>query len=161
MPSIHELLKSAFSVAKVLVFNEKGEVLILYRAAWLSGDPPAYYREHAADLPGGAVGDVEINEDERSAAAREVTEETGITVAPHDLKLIYADTTYGYSNERNSRVGLCYLLKLEHTPDIVISREHEKFAWRNASEISAQHELHGTWDAALRYVLAHHDIFKI
>jgi 8-oxo-dGTP pyrophosphatase MutT (NUDIX family) len=59
------------AVAKALIFNEDGEILILKRASHMKWNPDLW------DLPGG-----HLKEDEEIIAAlkREVKEETGLTI---------------------------------------------------------------------------------
>lgn len=64
-----------------VVYNDKGEVLLQQRG------PNSYLAGHW-DFPSGHV---EKAEDVRAAAARELLEETNLTVRPDDLQLMHID----------------------------------------------------------------------
>ncbi|HVV26196.1 MAG TPA: NUDIX hydrolase [Candidatus Saccharimonadales bacterium] len=132
-------------IAKVLLLDAAGSVLILRRSAThptLAGH---------SDLPGGLI---ESGEEPGEALAREILEETGLTVAVADLTLAYAGTE-AYEDE--SRVRLLYKCRLEQKkPAITLSWEHDQADWRPLSELpSIEETFHSFYHDALEYVQAH------
>lgn len=93
-------------VSKVLILD-KGRVLLLKRA-------PGTKRGSKWDFPGGHV---EPNEHGREAASRETMEETGLTLDPSSLDLIYS----------SGKSDFYVTDKWEGT--IELSDEHVGFAW--------------------------------
>lgn len=110
------------STAKTLVFNEKGQVLIL-RIGEHTLQPQKSYTD---DLPGGII---DVGESERDGAAREIEEETGIVVDAKSLRLVYADMNAYQGSKPVSISRLLYMIKLDHTPEVKISWEHESYRW--------------------------------
>ncbi|MDR0956100.1 MAG: NUDIX domain-containing protein [Candidatus Nomurabacteria bacterium] len=141
--------------AKVLLFNEKNQLLILRRSAWKSPRPqPAYYHAGRADIPGGAVGDEVPGEDERTAAVREIAEETGIEVRPSDLKLIYSETRPELDG--GAPIKLCYVCRLNKTQAVKLSYEHDSFCWTDPAAVldeAGALAIGRVWRAALKFYL--------
>jgi 8-oxo-dGTP diphosphatase len=134
-------------VAKTLVFNEEGKVLLLTRS---SSDE---HRPGGLDLPGGKVED---GEEILAGAVREANEESGLTLTPSDMHWIYADTVATYNTDAKSDVNLIrvtFAAKAE-SPSIVLSHEHEDYAWYTLEEAIKATE--GTrYPDILRYMIAH------
>lgn len=134
-------------VAKTLVYDADGNVLLLVR----SNDD--VYRAGKFDLPGGQVDD---GEEILVGAAREIQEETGLTVDPLSMQLVYAHTGTRFSVEANHEVNLVRLYFVVSKPDseIRLSHEHTDFRWFPLEEAITQtdHERH---QALMRYVLDH------
>jgi 8-oxo-dGTP pyrophosphatase MutT (NUDIX family) len=107
---------------KVLVCNDAGEYLVLYR----SETHPRY--PHDADLPGGVVGDEgHGGEDFITAAHREVEEETGLEVDATDYRMVdiwWHEVRSGKWRQRG--LAVC---NVAGRPKITISWEHENHEW--------------------------------
>jgi 8-oxo-dGTP pyrophosphatase MutT (NUDIX family) len=103
-------------VAKTLLVNPRGEVLILRRSATDTRRP------QEGDLPGGWVDE---GEHFVTAAVREVQEEAGIELAERDLQLVYT-----YTAMRDDR-NVCWLFFIAHTDqaEVKLSFEHDKANW--------------------------------
>jgi 8-oxo-dGTP diphosphatase len=104
------------AIAKVLLVNPKGEVLVLRRSA------TAPRRPLEMDLPGGWVDE---GEDFTAAAIRETEEEAGIQLAMTDLGLAYAHTA------RLDDHNTSWLSFIGHTTEteVKLSPEHDKAEW--------------------------------
>jgi len=113
------------SSAKILVFNTKGDVLVLYRSETHPWSP------HAPDLPGGIVNSHESFED---GIVRELQEETGLIVDPDKLEKLYEAEALEPHGITMHRVIFGVHLPDEH-PNVVLSWEHEKFEWRKLEDI--------------------------
>ncbi len=156
------MLVSKFGTSvKILIFNEKNELLILKRGEWKEN--PNFSRQ--PDIPGGCIDDEDDNG--RIAAAREIEEETGIKTDPRDLKLIFSNTrfvTYD-SDGGKSWTKLFYMLKLDHTPEIKISWEHESFEWRSLDSamknVDLSYGLGRSDGLVIPYVHEHREIFGV
>jgi len=135
------------SVAKLLLINEKGEILVLRRSEYLAHPE----KSHMPDLPGGIV---DPGESERTAVVRELKEEAGIIIDDDDVKLGYA-RTYFYENERKSVSKLLYVAHVDYTPDVVVSWEHEAFVWWNKDELQEKYPLREFYAEGLKYLLDH------
>ncbi len=151
-----------FTVANILVLNEKNQLLVLRRSEWKK-IPGTDYRpdlSRATDLPGGIVGD-DRSEDVTTGALRELFEETGIEASFDQARLAYAETSYREHGER-SQARLVYLLKLDDTPTVELSWEHESFEWLPIAELAGSNYLHSSVHRrAVDYVMAHPTIFNI
>lgn len=152
----------SYSKTANLVFNEYGQLLVLRRSEWKK-IPGQYYRpdlSHKPDLPGGLIGDEDELESERVGSARELAEETGIEIDDSALKLLYCDTRYK-PNENISETRLVYLLKLDYTPEITLSWEHESYEWLDPISVAEQCLLSGARHKALVYLIEHRNLFGI
>lgn len=132
-------------IAKALILDADGHMLVLRRSQThptLAGH---------ADLPGGLI---EPGEEPGSAVAREILEETGLTIAPVDLVLSYAETE---AHNDENRVRLLYIVRLkEKQPNIAISWEHEAADWLPVSELAhIETEFHSFYHDALHYIREH------
>jgi 8-oxo-dGTP pyrophosphatase MutT (NUDIX family) len=132
------------SVAKVLVFNEKGQLLLMHIGE--HSEKPE--RSHTPDLPGGMV---DPGESEHAAAVREVMEEAGITLDPDEMTLAYAKTE-AYSTENKSVSKLVYIVQLKNTPEVTVSWEHESYEWVEFSTVRTVYPLRSFHDEAIAYI---------
>ena len=117
-------------IAKVLVINEKNEVLVLTVGEY-SGRPDKSY---APDLPGGIV---DPGETVLDAAVRELYEETKIGVEPTSFELLYTSTGY-FPDEQKSVMKFLYLIHLNETPSITLSPEHVAYQWASLRTLSSE-----------------------
>lgn len=132
---------NVFTIVKVLVVNESGDVLLLRRG------PTAPRRAGEWDLPGGFV---EPGEDIQAAAIRETQEEAGLEI--NDLQLVYC-----FSEPDEARFGtgnwLTYTARVQSSA-VQLSFEHDEYVWVSPAELSARI----TYDRQKRmltYVLKH------
>jgi 8-oxo-dGTP pyrophosphatase MutT (NUDIX family) len=133
------------TVAKSLVINERGEVLILMRGH-------GHHRPNEPDLPGGGV---DQGEAELIGAIREIKEETGIVVDSHDMRLDYAKT-YLYEGRHISATKLLYTVHLKTSVDVALDgREHKGYEWCSAGELRQKYSFGEFYDEALSYMTDH------
>jgi 8-oxo-dGTP diphosphatase len=111
-------------VAKALLYNNRGEILILKRG----GTHPNF--PHHIDFPGG---EVESGEEEAAAVAREIDEETGLTVPTSSLQCVL---TKQIDDETKHLVYIGSIMNTD--PKIVLSWEHEAFKWLSPEELVGQ-----------------------
>ncbi len=102
-------------VAKTVVFNSEGSVLLLRRSGTDTRRP------HQWDLPGGEVDD---GEDFVQAIVREAREEAGINVVTNPRSLVFSETLVADLN-------VVFLIFVSTTSDdsVALSSEHEEFTW--------------------------------
>jgi 8-oxo-dGTP pyrophosphatase MutT (NUDIX family) len=134
------------SVAKVLVFNEKGQLLLMH----IGEHSERPERSHTPDLPGGMV---DPGESEHAAAIREVMEEAGIVLDPDEVTLAYAKTE-AYPTENKSVSKLIYIVQLKNTPEVTVSWEHESYEWVEFSTVQTDYQLRPFHEEAVAYVQA-------
>lgn len=115
------------SVAKALIINKNGEVLILTIGEYKSKPE----NSHKPDLPGGLV---DPGEYEREAVVREILEETGIKVEEASAMLVYSKTQF-YSDENKSVSKHLYVFPIDHVPAVTISWEHESYRWVSIDDL--------------------------
>ena len=130
--------------AKLVVLNEKSEVLALRRSDTHPRKP------HWTDLPGGIV---EVGEPELAAVVRELVEETGIVIDIETCTLFYGRTHMLPSGR--SFTKLVYKVHLDHTPDVKLSYEHESYEWCTIDDLMAREDLEGGERHAIEYALEH------
>jgi 8-oxo-dGTP diphosphatase len=106
---------------KAFVFNDADEVLVLRR----SGSDPR--RPLSWDLPGG---NVELGEDPTEAVARELREETGLTI--EDLKV----SSVSSSNGEEYVVSLWFAAKAGDA-EVKLSAEHDQYRWVARAEFGS------------------------
>lgn len=104
-----------FVVAKVIVLNEHGEMLVLRRSQSDIRRPGQW------DFPGGHVDD---GEDMRAAAFRETVEESGIVLADAQLAFAMSEMT-----EHGSGTWLVFMATAPADSHITLSSEHDAFQW--------------------------------
>ena len=107
-------------VAKALVRNSEGLYLVLYR----SNTHPLFPGH--IDFPGGEVEPEEIPE---AAVAREIQEETGLSVNPNKLKKLF-------TKQYQQTTHILFEAKLAK-PDakIALSWEHKDYRWITPEEL--------------------------
>jgi 8-oxo-dGTP diphosphatase len=125
-------------VAKSLVFNKDHQVLLLRRA---SHDA---YRPGGIDLPGGKV---EEGEEIATGALREVLEETGLTIDPATMQLVYSLTKAGdntSAREAANIVRLFFICQTDGSDVKVNPEEHDTFYWYPIQEAveKTDHPIH-------------------
>lgn len=134
-------------IAKTVFVNEKDEALVLRRSKWLRQPE----RTHRPDFPGGQV---EAGETERQGAVREAFEEAHITVDPMALELLYTGTDY-LEKEDVIVMRLLFTTKLDHTPEVVLSMEHESFEWVPLNDLPGDFEFSPFYVDALKHAHKH------
>jgi len=133
------------TVAKILLFNENGQVLMLR----LGVHKMKPQNSHRADLPGGLV---DLGESELQAVIRETNEEAGVALDTKDIWLAHAGTKF-YEAEQKSVTRLLYVVKLTHTPVVTLSWEHEAYEWGDLDILLAgNHGLTAGYREAVMYV---------
>ncbi|HSX17462.1 MAG TPA: NUDIX hydrolase [Patescibacteria group bacterium] len=104
------------TIAKAVLVNEHGEVLLLRRSQTDTRRPGQW------DFPGG---NVDADEDIRAAVIRETAEEAGI-----DLK--HPVVVYGYSEPRlpwGFPTWIVFAEKVSGQPAVRLSEEHDQSTW--------------------------------
>ena len=109
-------------VAKALVRNSEGLYLVLYRS-----NTHPLFPEHI-DFPGGEVEPEEIPE---VAVAREIQEETGLSVNPNKLKKLFA-------KQYRQTTHMLFEAKLaEPDAKVFLSWEHKGYQWITPEELKS------------------------
>ena len=109
-------------VAKVLVRNSEGLYLVLYR----SNSHPLFPGH--IDFPGG---EVEPEETPEAAVAREIQEETGLSVNPNKLRKLF-------TKQYQQTTHMLFEAKLaEPDAKIALSWEHEDYRWITPEELKS------------------------
>lgn len=128
--------------AKMLLRENGGKFLVLRR----SGTHPRH--PYYPDLPGG---DIETGESFEMGLARELLEETGLTVDTAQARLLHASTAPHESGDSISH--LLYLVTIDaHEPEVTISWEHDQHAWKTVEELMDFEE---AFQAAINYAKQH------
>ena len=109
-------------VAKALLRNSEGLYLVLHR-----GNTHPRFPGHI-DFPGGEVEPEEIPE---AAVAREIQEETGLSVNPNKLKKLFAKQ-YGQTTHMLFEAKLA-----EPDAKIALSWEHKDYRWITPEELKS------------------------
>jgi 8-oxo-dGTP diphosphatase len=112
----------SFVVSKVLVVNEKGEVLAIRRSQTDDRRPGEW------DFPGGWV---EADEDTLTAVKREAVEEAGIDLKDPQLVFAFSEMTTKYG----SGTWLLYVDHISGDPKVTLSYEHDMHAWKRPEEL--------------------------
>lgn len=108
----------SFVVAKAVVVNDQGKILVLRRSQTDDRRPGQW------DFPGGWI---EQNEDLFAGVKREAVEEAGLTLKDPQL-------VFGFSEMTTHHGGGTWLFFVEHVtgqPDITLSYEHDAHAWKD------------------------------
>lgn len=112
----------SFVVAKVLIVNEKGDVLVLRRSQADERRPGQW------DFPGGWV---EADEDTHTAVKREAVEEAGITLVDPQLVFAFSEMTTSYG----SGTWILYIDHITGAPAVKLSHEHDMHVWMPAKDL--------------------------
>ena len=124
--SYQKIMKSGViieSVAKTVIVNEKNEVLVLTIGEYKERPDKSY----TPDLPGGQI-EIGDGESELAGAVREAKEEAGFDINPSDMVLAYTKTK-SMKEESKSVSFFLYVVRLDYTPEVTISWEHERYEW--------------------------------
>lgn len=109
-------------VAKALVRNSEGLYLVLYR----SNTHPLFPGH--IDFPGG---EVEPEETPEAAVAREIQEETGLSVNPNKLKKLF-------TKQYQQATHVLFEAKLtEPDAKVALSWEHKSYRWITPEELKS------------------------
>jgi 8-oxo-dGTP diphosphatase len=110
-------------VAKVIVVNSEGKVLLLRRSETDVRRPLQW------DVPGGHTDENELAEE---AAVRETKEEAGIDLHARNLQLVYA-----VSDVVQNDLNVTWLFYIDHVdkPEVAVSDEHKEYAWHTLDEV--------------------------
>lgn len=126
-------------VAKTAIFNESGQILVLTRS------DTDVRRPGGLDFPGG---NIDPGEDVLAGASREILEETGISIAPSDLQIIYT-----HADDSDDLVVLRFLCATEvKSPDIKLSFEHSAYEWMSIEDVVNRFETI-SWVIGIRFGL--------
>lgn len=125
----------SFVVAKVIVVNDKGEMLALRRSLTDARRPGQW------DFPGGHVDE---GEDMREAAHREVLEEAGLDLS--DLNLVFAMSEM--TPEHGSGTWLVFVAHASDIPEVTVSHEHDAYRWLKPEAFLAD----ATYDRQIKMV---------
>ncbi|HEU4914531.1 MAG TPA: NUDIX hydrolase [Candidatus Saccharimonadales bacterium] len=114
-------------VAKTLVFDETGKLLLLKRSV------SDNHRPGGLDLPGGKV---EEGEEIVAGALREVKEESGLVIDPQHIDWVYADTVAAYNTDHKTNVNMlrATFIARVHKPKVTLSHEHDAYSWHTIDE---------------------------
>ena len=135
-------MQPAKLIAKVALFNDKSEVLILRRSQ------TDKVRPGDLDLAGGSV---DGDESPTEAVLREVKEEVGLELTSKDVALVYSATDYF---EDVSRLRFLYIGRVKGNPKISLSFEHDKYEWMPLEKVFESYD-HPVWVGGLRYLVDH------
>lgn len=130
-------------IAKAILFNEAGELLLLRRSKTAPRRPLEW------DFPGGFVDDGD--ESYQAACAREIEEETGLSALNDQLHLAYTESQIHHFNDKLTDVSWLYFSGKSNTGTVRLSYEHDDYCWVSLEE-SLQRIKYDTQLRALRYL---------
>lgn len=131
---------NSFVVAKVLMVNEKGEILTLRRSQSDIRRPGQW------DFPGGHVDE---DEDMMQAAQRELLEETGLRVPK--MRLVFAMSEP--AGEHGSGTWLVFVAHTSGVSEPKLSHEHDAYDWKTPKAFLAE----AKYDRQIRMVSYVHE----
>jgi 8-oxo-dGTP diphosphatase len=131
-----------FVVAKVLVINDAGEVLVLKRSQSDDRRPGEW------DFPGGWV---DADEDTLTAVKREAVEEAGLTLKDPNLVFAFSEMTTNHG----SGTWLLYIEHVTGHPKVTLSYEHDDSTWKKPNELLKE-ITYDRQQRMLTYVLENH-----
>ncbi len=135
------------SSAKIFLVNEKNQALMLRIGLYLRHPE----KSHTPDLPGGLI---DTGESELDAVIRELREETGIVIDQKLVRLGYASTEF-FAPSHKSLNKLVYVARLDHTPEVKVSWEHEAYEWADIELFADTYTMRPFYDEAIRYIVRH------
>ena len=143
MGDTHRVVNKVKLVAKAVLINEKGMVLILTRSA------TDVVRPGQLDLPGGGID----KEDASYSAAvlREIREEAGLELSEDDIKLVFTDTSYF---DGQTTIRFLYAASISSTVPITLSYEHSEQHWMNMAQVESEYN-HPVWVKGIKYAVQH------
>jgi len=109
---------------KGLIENKDGKILLLLAPGWAKNNTVAHW-----DIPGGRVSE---GEDVLITLRREIEEETGVRelIDSEFFTAIVSNHEIPLGDGRNAGLLLMvYKVKVPDSVEIVISKEHETYAW--------------------------------
>lgn len=126
-------------VAKILLINKMGQILVLRR-----GMTHPNFPGHL-DFPGG---EVDAGEEPPKAVTREVEEETGLVISSNEIHLLF-------DKNNNGTRHLLYSINMsDPSPSVELSWEHDAHSWISQNELCGK-ELLSNFDAYYCDVINH------
>jgi 8-oxo-dGTP pyrophosphatase MutT (NUDIX family) len=132
-------------IARVLVFNGEGKLLLLRRSK------TDIYRPGELDWPGGGV---EPSETVVEGALRELREEAGIELGQQDLQPVYTVTNTGHNSSIGAPANMVrvFFAASVKNPVILLSDEHDDYGWHTLDEAARHMENYPTGRALTNYL---------
>jgi 8-oxo-dGTP pyrophosphatase MutT (NUDIX family) len=133
------------SVAKMLIINERDEVLVLTIGEYKEHPEKSY----TPDLPGGMI-EILDDESEKEGVIREAKEETGISLNSDAVFLVYTKTEF-FEKDNESTSRFLYAACLDHTPEVTISWEHDHYEWVAIKDLLATKKFRSFYQEGIEY----------
>jgi len=130
-------------LAKSLVVNTEGKVLVLRRASDDTDHPGR------VDFPGGGMDE---GESYTQTAIREAYEEAGLRVREQDLTLAYTYTRY--EKDKDTIVTRLLYIARDYSGNVKLSNEHDAYWWVAPTELKERFK-DTSWEEAVGFVLAY------
>lgn len=125
---------------KALIVKE-GKVLLLREAKYDEGT-----NEGKWDVPGGRI---DPHETLAAALAREVFEESGLTI--ETKKVLSVSETFPVIKGENSHIVRIHYLAMYTGGDVVLSQDHDAYEWVDESRLEGKECMSGVRDLILEY----------